>query len=155
MAEKVIWNASRCQENVLDSFRSFENVLQRAVSTLWPVSYTHLDVYKRQVLMFISTKRNETVAHHYTDNSRLALSNSSAHHQIGNDYALKISKALLGSCLYSGLQKFNFRQRKSLWRITKKTRNRLVGQRLRYERFNEVGDEAVSYTHLDVYKRQI
>ena len=83
---------------------------------MWTVSYTHLDVYKRQILAFSLTDIFDTIGTLIGTGEKVGIVATNGE----NHQSAKLDKAL-----YSDLVA------------------------------TSVGAIAVSYTHLDVYKRQI
>ena len=108
----------------------FRSQNHKAYPILIPVSYTHLDVYKRQLHYFASLRFRPTLSIHYCLTVIRSLDSLSGNYNI--------SRTALIFVAYF------------------KSKGHSIKEDLRkLPRGNRYGIIAVSYTHLDVYKRQV
>ena len=107
--------------------------------TLGPVSYTHLDVYKRQIQGVLKQT-------HILELSLLLLLNlSKAQHNISLVYHLVVDNSDINPAVFIS---------ETPQKIAAEVMNPIFHQ-LTYVFKREAAHKPVSYTHLDVYKRQI
>ena len=145
-------------ENSGVTYYNYEGKEQDVFETLAPVSYTHLDVYKRQIMMIAHGLNDDKIpcpseykrqnGCNYSNNRRLdktyywtystvkkILLNENENY-IGNMVQHRVEKMAYNIKKFSQVEK-------SEWIRHEATHEPIIEQR------------AVSYTHLDVYKRQL